>query len=170
MVLLSRRMNRPPPQQRPTASLPIPSAFPAGAPAASSELADAVRNWVHFDNLAENLNKQVTNARNLRNKHETKVLELLDRGGMQNAVLRVSGGATLQRSTRYKQNDLSWSLLEEQLHEYYRVTGKHDETGSIMGFLQKNRGGKTVEYLKKTSVNQPTQTNLSTGGISSLKQ
>jgi hypothetical protein len=39
-----------------------------------------------------------------------------------------------------------------------------------MGFLQKNRGGKTVEYLKKTSVNQPTQTNLSTGGISSLKQ
>lgn len=131
------------------ATAPVPQS-------ASTELADAVRNWVHFDNLAENLNKQVTNARALRNKHETRVLELLGHGGMQNAVLRVSG-ATLQRATRYKQNDLSWSMMEEQLPEFYKTVGKPDDTQAVMTFMQRNRGGKTVEYLKKTSLNQPTQ-------------
>jgi hypothetical protein len=138
------------------ANKPTTAALQSAPQSASTELADAVRNWVHFDNLAENLNKQVTNARALRNKHETRVLELLDHGGMQNAVLRVSG-ATLQRATRYKQNDLSWSMMEEQLHEFYKTVGKPDETQAIMTFMQRNRGGKTVEYLKKTSLNQPTQ-------------
>jgi hypothetical protein len=134
---------------------PVPGQI-AAPQSASAELADAVRNWVHFDNLAENLNKQVTNARALRGKHEARVLELLDRGGMQSAMLRVSG-ATLQRATRYKQNDLSWSMLEEQLHEFYKTAGKPDETATVMTFMQRNRGGKTVEYLKKTSLDQPTQ-------------
>ena len=119
--------------------------------AASTDLSDAVRHWVHFDNLAENLNKQVVNARALRNEYEAKVLGLLERNGLQNASLRVNG-ASLQRATRFKSADLSWSLLEEQLHAYFKSTGRRDETAEMLGFLQKHRGGKTVEYLKKTSM------------------
>ena len=119
--------------------------------AASTDLSDAVRHWVHFDNLAENLNKQVMNARALRNEYEMKVLGLLERNGLQNASLRING-ASLQRASRFKSADLSWSMLEEQLHTYYKNAGRRDETDDVMGFLQKHRGGKTVEYLKKTSL------------------
>ncbi len=119
----------------------------------SQTLSDAVRNWVHFDNLSENLNKQVQNARTLRTKYETQVLELLESSGMSNATLKVSG-AVLQRATRFKQSDLSWTMLEEQLHEYFRSTPhKTDETETILSFMQKNRGGKSVSYLKKTAPN-----------------
>jgi hypothetical protein len=123
---------------------------------ASSELADAVRHWVHFDNLAETLNKQVQNARSFRSQYETKVLTLLDTNNMKNAVLKVNG-ASLQYSTRHKPADLGWTMLEEQLHEYFRMKKRTDETAEIIDFLQKNRGGKQVEYLKKTSVSQTIQ-------------
>jgi hypothetical protein len=110
--------------------------------------------WVHFDNLAESLNKQVTNARTLRSEYETKVLEQLEKSNMKNATLKVNG-ANLQCATRFKSTELGWTMLEEQLHEYYKIAGKPDETKQIMGFLQKNRGGKTVEYLKKSTPQQP---------------
>jgi hypothetical protein len=120
----------------------------------SNDLADAVRNWVHFDNLSENLNKQVQNARTLRGQYEQKVLNHMDAHGMQNHTIRISGGATLQKATRFKSTDLSWGLLEDQMHEYYKITGKPDETTSILTFIQKHRGGKSAEYLKKTVVSQ----------------
>ncbi len=119
-------------------------------------LAAAVRQWVHFDNLTESLNKQVANVRNLRGEYETKILTLLQEQNLKNATLKITG-ATLQYATRHKAADLTWAFLEEQLHEYYRTAGKRDETGEILAFLQKHRGGKTVEYLKKTSI-PPTQT------------
>jgi hypothetical protein len=112
-------------------------------------LVDAVRNWVHFDNLAESLNKQVTNARNLRAQHETNVLKLLETTGMQNATIQITG-ATLQRSQKSKPTDLSWGYLEEQLHNYYKTKGKPDETSTIISFLHDHRGIKNQEYLKKT--------------------
>ena len=112
-------------------------------------LVDAVRNWVHFDNLAESLNKQVTNARNLRAQHETNVLKLLETTGMQNATIQITG-ATLQRSQKSKPTDLSWGYLEEQLHNYYKTKGKPDETNAVISFLHDHRGVKNQEYLKKT--------------------
>ena len=114
------------------------------------ELVDAVRHWVHFDNLAESLTKQVTNARQMRSNFEEKVLKLLESSGMKNAVLQISG-ATLQRATRHKSTDLSWGFLEEQLHEYYKFKGKPDETAGVLEFMHRHRGGKQVEYLKKTA-------------------
>lgn len=114
-----------------------------------SDLVDAVRHWVHFDNLAETLTKQVGNARTMRNTYEDKVLQSLDIQNMRNAEIKISG-ATLQRQSKYKQTDLSWGLLEEQLHDYYKVHNRSDETAKILEHIQKNRGGKTVEYLKKT--------------------
>jgi hypothetical protein len=136
----------------------------------TSELSEAVRSWVHFDNLAESLNKQVANVRNLRNQFETKILEIMDRMGLhQNASLKITG-AVLQRAQRSKQSDLSWSFLEEQLHEYHKASGKRDETAQILQFLQTHRGSKSVEYLKKTSVSpantaQPTHNARSSTAI-----
>ncbi len=116
-----------------------------------NELVDAVRHWVHFDNLAETLNKQVSNVRAKRSEYEEKILKHLDSHNMRDAVLQISG-AQLQRASTYRSANLSWTLLEEQLHEYYRARGKPDETAAIVDFLQKHRGGKSVDYLKKTPV------------------
>jgi len=118
-------------------------------PKPQTQLVDAVRNWVHFDNLAESLTKQVTNARNLRAQHEANVLKLLETTGMKNATIQITG-ATLQLGQRSKPTDLSWSYMEEQLHNYYKTKGKPDETTAIIGFLQDHRGVKNQEYLKKT--------------------
>ena len=119
------------------------------APKPQTELVDAVRHWVHFDNLAETLTKQVGNARNMRSKFEEAILKMLETSGMKNAVLQING-ANLQRQATFKSTNLSWGFLEEQLHEYYKSKGKHDETSQIMEFLQTHRGGKQVEFLKKT--------------------
>jgi hypothetical protein len=80
---------------------------------------------------------------------------LLESSGLKNAVLQING-ANLQRQSQFKSTNLSWGFLEEQLHEYYKVKGKPDETASILEFLQKHRGGKSVEFLKKTlTADQP---------------
>lgn len=121
----------------------------------TNKLASAIREWVHFDNLAESLNKQVANVRALRSKSESQILTLLQQQNLQNAKLKITG-ATLQYATRTKASDLTWAFLEEQLHEYFRTTGKRDETSEIIEFLQTHRDGKTVEYLKKTSLTPTT--------------
>ena len=113
------------------------------------DLIDNVRHWVHFDNLAESLHKQVSNARHMRNECEEKILKLLQSSGMQHTILQIRG-ANLQRSTKVKTTDLSWSFLEEHLQQYFRTNGKPDETKQIVDFLQAQRVGKTIEFLKKT--------------------
>jgi hypothetical protein len=120
----------------------------------SPELIEAVRHWVHFDNLAESLTKQVQNARTLRSTYESKVLGQLDTPGLRNAVLQING-ATLQRASKTKPVDLSWTYLEEQLHAYYKSKGKVDETSALLDFLQRNRSSKTLDYLKKTVTAAP---------------
>ena len=140
-----------------TAAITAPVAA-APAPATAQEsLVYAVRHYVHFDNLAETLNKQVSNVRNMRAKFENEILTTLETQGMKNAVLQISG-ATLQRQTRYQSTNLSWSFLEEQLHEYYKSKGKPDETAGILEFIQSHRGGKAIDYLKKTLTAQTTTT------------
>ena len=114
-----------------------------------TELIESVRHWVHFDNLAETLNKQVANARNLRNEFEKKVLKLLETSNMRNTLLKISG-ATLQRATRQKPTDLSWTFLEDQLRAFFKEQGRPDETDRILEFLHSRREEKTIEFLKKT--------------------
>lgn len=118
-------------------------------PQARNELAEAVQKWVHFDNLSETLNKQAYNARTVRAQHETNVLRLLEGTGMKKATIQITG-ATLQCAQRTKPGDLSWSYVEEQLHNYFKTKGKTDETSEILNFLQDHRGSKIQEYLKRT--------------------
>lgn len=123
----------------------------ASASKPNPELVDAVRHYVHFDNLAETLTKQVANARAKRNEYETKVIHSLESAGMKNAILQISG-ATLQCTSKYQSNPLSWGFLEEQLHTYYTESKRPDETAKILEFLQGRRGGKTHDSLKKTAL------------------
>lgn len=132
---------------------PAPSSLAVATPipkTPQTELVDSVRHWVHFDNLAESLTKQVTNARTMRSNFEDRILKLLESSGMPNAVLQITG-ATLQRATRTKSADLSWTYLETNLHDYYKTKGKPDETAAILEFLQSHRGVKATDYLKKTA-------------------
>ncbi len=136
--------------QRPNDKLP--ATIPVNKPVSTnSELVDAVRNWVHFDNLAESLNKQVTNARNLRSEYEAKVIQHLEKANMKHSTIKISG-ATLQCATRTKQSDLGWTMLTDHLHDYFKSRGRVDETNDILNYLQKARDVKTIDYLKKTTV------------------
>ena len=85
----------------------------------------------------------------MRNTFEEKILKLLEAPGLNNAVLQLNG-ATLKKQTKFKPSDLSWGLLEEQLADYFLTKGKPDETKQIIEFIQKRRGGKNMDYLKKT--------------------
>ena len=126
---------------------PAPGTAVAQTP--NRDLIEAVRHFVHFDNLAETLSKQITNARNMRSAFEEQVLKLLETSGMRNATLQING-ATLQHATKSKPGDLSWGFVEEQLHAYYKTKGRPDDTKEVIDFLQKHRGAKIQEYLKKT--------------------
>ena len=123
---------------------------PPAPPAAKTELIDAVRHWVHFDNLAESLQKQVTNARSMRSTFEDKILTYLDTTAMRGAILQITG-ATLQKAMRPKTTDLSWSFLESNLHDFYKSRGRPDETAALIEFLQSRRDTKQIPYLKKTT-------------------
>ncbi len=120
------------------------------APPSQAELVDAVRHWVHFDNLAESLQKQVTNARSMRGTFEDKILNYLDTTATRGSVIQITG-ATLSRATRPKTTDLSWSFLESTLHEFYKTRGRADETTALIEFLQSRRDIKQIPFLKKAA-------------------
>lgn len=115
-------------------------------------LVDAVRNWVHFDNLCMLLNKQMTTARNMKASFEEKVLTLM--AGTKR--LRIQG-AILEPASKKSATSLSWSGLEEALHKYYSTNKKTDETDAILAFLRDNRGSKSMLYLKKTALTEVPQ-------------
>jgi len=115
----------------------------------SADLSEAVRHWVHFDNLAETLNKQVMNARTKRSEYEKKTMTLLDGMNLPNVSMEIHG-ATLTRSIKSESEQLSWSFLEKQLHSYFASKKLPDQTDAMVEFLQKARTVKSVEYLKKT--------------------
>jgi hypothetical protein len=111
----------------------------------NNELIDAVRNWVHFDNLNAMFSRQIQTARNMRNTFEEKILALLGK----TKRLRIQG-AMLEPVTKKNNMPLNWTTLEESLHKYYESTQKKDETEAILAFMKENRGSKMVTFLKKT--------------------
>lgn len=112
-------------------------------------LADAVNNWIHFDNLCTNLTKQMTTARNLRNNYEQQVLSLIGK----TKRLRIKG-AYLEPATKNNSVTLNWTTLEETLHKYYVDAKKPDETEALLKYLRDNRGQKSTVFLKKTNFDE----------------
>jgi len=116
----------------------------------TSQLGGWVRNWVHYDNLAQGLNKQVQNARKLKDEFETKILNNLKSHKMENAVIQIAGGR-LHMGEEKHAIPLSLGRIEELLHGYYVSKGRQsvDETVEIMKYIKAERGHDVVQKLKK---------------------
>jgi hypothetical protein len=115
-----------------------------------NQFGDLVRNWVHYDNLASNLNRQIQNARKVKDEFETKIMNSLRDFNMENAIIQIAGGK-LSITEEKHTNPLTITRIEELLHEYYERSGRKaaDETTDIIKFLKSERGSTVSKKLKK---------------------
>ena len=117
----------------------------------TQSLADKIRSWVHFDNLAATFTRQAQQARTARARWESEVIEYLRKTNMVNAIVQIAGGR-LTVSEEKHANPLTLQRLESLLHEYYskRPAGSTDETADIMMYIKSNRGSTVETRLKKS--------------------
>jgi hypothetical protein len=116
----------------------------------SSELADQVRKWVHYDQLAGTLTKQASQARKARDTSEKSIIQILHSNNMANAILQTAGGRLTLHEEKHAQ-PLSLQRLELLLHQYYsdKRRGAPDETEAIMSYIRANRGFTQETRLKR---------------------
>ena len=114
-------------------------------------LAQMIRSWVHFDNLAATFNRQAQQARTAKARWENDILEYLRKVKMTNAIIQIAGGRLTVHEEKHSQ-PLTLQRLEQLLHEYYgqRPPGSTDETTDILAFIKQNRGSTTDTRLKKS--------------------
>ena len=118
-------------------------------------LVEAIRGWIHMDNLLENHSAQAANARALRGKHEQEAITLMKQMNLDRSTIQVSGAAlTLQQKAAPAA--LSWGYLEKEIPEWAAkngVTAVH--AASLMRWLHDRREVKTTESLKKSGLKKP---------------
>jgi len=112
------------------------------------DIANLIRNYVHYDNLASNFQKQTNNARIVRDDFEKRIINELKNSKMQNAIIQIVGGKLKVVEERHT-NPLSFKGLEESLHEYYKSKKVSDDTSSVIKFVKENRIFETTLKLKK---------------------
>jgi hypothetical protein len=116
-----------------------------------SVLVKLIQNYVHYDNLTNNYNKQVVCARKLKNEFEHKVIQYLRGNRIENATIQVSG-ACLQLSEEKTAPCMSASNLKKWLKDYYAQKGNSiDESDAILRYinLQKTKETQINSCLKK---------------------
>lgn len=114
-------------------------------------LVKLVQNYIHYDNLTNNYNKQVVCARKLKNEFEHKIIQYLRGNRIENASIQVSG-ACLQLSEEKTTPSMSASNLRKWLKDYYAQKGNSvDESEAILRYinLQKNKETQINSCLKK---------------------
>lgn len=116
----------------------------------TNRLAELVRTWVHFDNLAATFTRQAQQARTARSRSEVQIIENLKSSNMENATIQIAGGRLTINDERHA-NPLTLQRLESLLHEYFnqRPAGSEDETVEIMRYIKEHRGFTTETKLKK---------------------
>jgi hypothetical protein len=115
-----------------------------------TRLIQAIRSWVHMDNLVESFNTQATNARDLRSKHETEAVGLIKQMGLTASTIQVSG-ASLQLTTKREPGALTWSYLEREVPAWASRNGiSPTQATSLIAWLQEHRENKEKEVLKKS--------------------
>jgi len=115
-------------------------------------LADMIKSWVHYDNLAATFNRQAQQARTARSRWESQVIEFLKESKMTNAIIQIAGGRLTVNEEKHAQ-PLTLQRLEQLLHEYHnsnRPAGSNDETGDIMNYIKSHRGHTVETRLKKS--------------------
>lgn len=117
----------------------------------TNQLGNWVRNYVHYDNLASSLQKQLSNARKVKDDFETKIISTLEASNMSNAVIQIAGGKLTVAEEKHT-NALTLTRLEELLHSYYKSQGRQatDETQELMKYIKAERGSDTTKKLKKS--------------------
>ena len=113
-------------------------------------LGNLVRNWVHYDTMTANFNKQVQNTRKERDVYENQIIQVLKSSKYEKAVIQISGGKIMVHDERHSQ-PLTFISLEGLLHDYYKHKhpGGQDETGAILKFIKENRTVETGLKLKR---------------------
>lgn len=112
------------------------------------DIAKLIRNYVHYDNLVSNFQKQTQNARIVRDDFETRIINELKKNNMENAIIQIVGGK-LKIVEEKHSSPLSYKNLEESLHQYYEQNKKADETQTLIKFIKEHRVFETVQKLKK---------------------
>jgi hypothetical protein len=114
----------------------------------TQDLANFVRNYVHYDNLATGLYRQTVNARKVRDDFEGKILTNLRTHNMENAIIQIAGGRLVVHEERHNQ-PITLGRMEELLHSYYLSHNLPDDTQNIIKYMKKQRGYEVVKRLKK---------------------
>jgi hypothetical protein len=116
----------------------------------TNTLADMIRSWVHFDNLAATFTRQGQQARTARARWEALAIDYLGKTNMMNAIIQIAGGRLTVVEEKHA-NPLTLQRLESLLHEYFskKPPGSNDDTAEIMNFIKANRGSTVETKLKK---------------------
>jgi hypothetical protein len=119
-------------------------------------LIDAIRGWIHMDNLLENHNAQAANARTLKNKHEANAIELMKQMRLDKSTIQVSG-ASLILQKKATPGTLTWGYLEKEIPAWATHTGiTAAQSQSLIKWLHDRRELKETESLKKSGLKTPT--------------
>lgn len=119
-------------------------------PVNTQEIGFNVRNWVHYDNLANGLYRQTVNARKVRDEFETKIIDALRASQMENAVIQIAGGRLVLQEERHNQ-PLTLARIQEILHTYFVSRNLPDDTANMMKFIKQQREFKVTSKLRKQS-------------------
>lgn len=128
------------------------------APPQQNDIANYVRHYIHYDNLASNYSKQASGARKLRDDFESKIITNLRANHMEHAIIQISGGARLQCTEEKTSPSLTLPRLETYLQKYYAQKGSGiNETEAIMRFirLQKQQDTQVTACLKRITSPPP---------------
>lgn len=111
-----------------------------------------VRNYVHYNNLTKELNKQATASRKLKDRYETDIIRNLQSNNMLGASIRTTGSvlSVVQDSVT---PSLSMTTLRDYLDGYFKQKGANfSETEAIMNYIEsrKKGGAKVGLKLKET--------------------
>jgi len=115
-------------------------------------LAHNIRGWVHYDNLASDLQKQAMNARKQRDSFEKEVHTLLHSHQMTNAVIQISGGQ-LQLQEDKATAGLTMKALQESIHSFFsnrsEIQNPDKLTADLLNHIKNQRIVHTNIRLKK---------------------
>ena len=115
-------------------------------------LSHNVRGWVHYDNLATALQKQITNARKQRDAFEEQIEVLLKQHQMQNAVIQISGGQ-LQLQEDKVTSGLTMKALLEATQSFFRghpeIPNPDKLTAELLQHIKQQRSVQVSMRLKK---------------------
>lgn len=115
-------------------------------------LAKGVRNYVYYDNLAQNLRQQANKASKLRDMYSEQVMNHMMQQNMEKATIQVAG-AHLEIIDDKNTPSMSIQFLEQVLPLYFQQKGtQHDETQKIVQFIKNYKHTNTTftKKLKKT--------------------